>query len=66
MDYTTQQKQALDKLKQRWAIVSKPYSLLGGNGCIMVDVEGAPGESVGSAYTACYTLGIERDGYVHS
>jgi len=66
MDYTTQQKQALDKLRKKWAIVGKPYLLLGGNGCLMVEVEGAAGEAVGSAYTDCYTLGIERDGYVHS
>tara|TARA_R100000152_G_C6763701_1_gene188170 strand:- start:427 stop:627 length:201 start_codon:yes stop_codon:yes gene_type:complete len=66
MDYTTQQKQALDRLKQRWAIVSKPYPLLGGNGCIMVDVEGAACEGIGGAYSACYSIGIERDGHMHS
>ena len=66
MDYTEQQEQALDKLKTKWSIVGKPYPLLGGNGCLMVEVEGAAGEAVGSAYTACYTLGIEPDGHVHN
>ena len=66
MDYTTQQKQALDKLKTKWAIVGTPYPMLGGDGCLMVEVEGAAGEVVGSAYTTCYTLGIERDGHCHS
>ena len=66
MNCTTQQQQALDNLRTKWAIDGKPSLMLGGNGCLMVEVEGAPGESVGSAYTACYTLGIERDGHVHS
>ena len=66
MDYTTQQKHALDHLKQSWAILGKPYHLLGGNGCLMVEVEGAACEEIGGAYTDCYTLGIEKDGHVHS
>ena len=58
MDYTTQQKQALDKLKQRWKHVSKPYPFIGDN-CIMVDVGNNDG-------IIDMTLGIETDGHVHS
>jgi len=57
---------ALSKLKAKWLYVGKPYALLGGNGCYMVEV-GSPEIKVpGGTYQRCITLGIETDGHVHS
>ena len=52
MNYTTQQKQALDKLKTRYGDkIQNIYNYF--DGVVMVE-------------TDHITLGIERDGYVHS
>jgi len=59
MDYTTQQKQALINLKSRWSYVGKPYPMLGGNGCLLVDVSTSKeGRTI--------TLGIELNGIIGS
>ena len=52
MDYTTQQQQALDKLKTRYGDkIQNIYNYF--DGVVMVE-------------TDHITLGIERDGHVHS
>ena len=52
MDYTTQQKQALDKLKSRYGNkIKNIYSYFGN--VVMVETDNI-------------TLGIETDGHIHS
>ena len=59
MKLTTKQDESLNVLKKHWEYVGKPYSLLGGNGCVMVEVGNNNG-------IIDMTIGIEPDGYRHS
>ena len=52
------QAKALAIVRKRWPKVSEPAPMIGGNGCVLVHVQG---ESGGSMW-----LGIEPDGYTHS
>ena len=58
MKLTTKQEESLNKLKQRWKHVSKPYPFIG-DSCAMVDVGNNDG-------IIDMTLGIETDGHCHS
>lgn len=56
---TEEQQVALDRLSEIWTTVGTPEPLLGGNGCVMVEV-------TGGQTGATMWLGIETDGHTHS
>ena len=66
MKLTTKQEESLNKLKEQWEYVGKPYSPLGGKGCVMVEVGNGFKEVTGGIYCKCMSIGIEPDGYRHS
>ena len=66
MKLTTKQEESLNVLKKHWEYVGKPYSLLGGNGCVMVEVGNGFKQVTGGTYCNCFTVGIEPDGYRHT
>ncbi len=59
MKLTIKQTESLNKLRERWEYVGKPYPLLGSSDCAMVDVSDSKGRT-------SITFGIEPDGYYHT
>lgn len=55
---TEKQKEALERLRNRWAKILNVESSIGSDDAIMVNVQGQSG--------ATMWLGIETDGYTHS
>ena len=57
-EMTDKQKEALERLRNRWAKILNVESSIGSDDAIMVRVQGQSG--------ATMWLGIEKDGYTHS
>ncbi len=57
-EMTDKQREALERVRARWAKVLNIESSIGSDGAIMVRVQGQSGSTM--------WLGIEEDGYTHS